>query len=143
MAGWIDYKEGSIAFNNRQFSSTMRFVTDVAQKMAKGHELSFVHKMKEEMVDNYYPGMCITIEKDFPKIEERKFWARMFFETAREIFERKIGIQDYSFWQSERIYQIYGAGNLFAKAVRDDEPKWIPDIRDYSEFDEWANNRNN
>lgn len=136
MAGWISYKDQSIAFNNRQFSSTMNFVVEVAEKIANENEKTYVERVREEMVTYYYPGLCIDIEVDFPKIEERKFWAMIFCETAREIFERKIGNQDYSFWQTQRIYQIYGSGDLFVKAVKDVEPSWFPYTRDHREFDD-------
>ena len=90
----------------------------------------------------YYDIDMEPISKDdFPKIEEQKFWARIFYETAREIFERKVGVHDYLFWQSQRIYQAYGTARLFTMAVRETEPSWSPDIRDYKEFDEIVNKR--
>ena len=82
------------------------------------------------MLKNYWPGMCFDIETDFPELEEKKFWTRIFYETAREIFKRKIGLQDYFFWQTQRIYQVYGTAKVFEQAVREVEPKWVPDIRD-------------
>lgn len=141
MAGWISYKDESMAFNNRQFSSSISLVVEVAEKMANENEKAFVERVKDEMVTNYYPGLCIDIEKDFPEIEERKFWAIMFYETAREIFDRNIGIHDYSFWQTQRIYQIYGTGDLFVKAVKEVESSWFPDTRDISEFNDWVKRR--
>lgn len=141
MAGWISYKDESMAFNNRQFSSSMSLVVEVAMKMANESEKAFVERGKDEMVTNYYPGLCIDIEKDFPGIEERKFWAIIFRETAREIFDRRIGIHDYSFWQTQRIYQIYGTGDLFVKAVKEVEPSWSPDTRDIREFNDWVKGR--
>ncbi|CAL2059211.1 hypothetical protein [Tenacibaculum sp. 190524A05c] len=141
MAGFIYFKEYEVIFNNRQFSSTITFVSEVARKLATENEMKYVKKM-ENNVENYWPGMCLDIETDFPELEERKFWSKMFYETAREIFERKIGVQDYFFWQTQRIYQIYGTGKVFEKAVKEVEPKWMPDIRDYREFDEWTNKRN-
>ena len=140
MAGFIFYKEHEIVFNNRQFNSTITFVSEVARKMANEHELEYVVKM-EKYVENYYSGMCFDIEEDFPEIGEKKFWASMFYETAREIFERNIGMHEYFFWQTQRIYQIYGTGDLFKKAVKEIEPKWYSDIRDYREFDEWINKK--
>ena len=141
MASWIDYKDDSITFNNSQFRSTIRFVLEVAHKIANESELHFINKMNKEMVEDYYAGKSIDIETDFPEVEEQKFWAKMFYETAREIFERKIGIHEYFFWQCQRIYQIYGSADLFTKAVRDVEPRWTPNIRDFNEFNEWVNNR--
>jgi len=141
MASFIYFKENEIVFNNSQFRNTITFVSEVARKMATESEIEYVEKM-ENNVENYWPGMSFDIETDFPELNEKKFWTKIFYETAREIFERKIGIQDYYFWQTQRIYQIYGTGNVFEKAVREIEPRWTPDIRDYLEFDEWTKNRN-
>lgn len=137
MAGFIYFKENEIVFNNSQFRNTITFASEIARKMSTESETKYVEKM-EQNVENYYPGMSFDIETDFPELEEKKFWAKIFYETAREIFERKIGIQDYFFWQTQRIYQIYGTGNIFEEAVKEIEPKWIPDIRDSQEFDNWS-----
>lgn len=142
MAGFIYFKNHQIIFNNSQFKSTITFVSKVAREMALESEIKFVEKM-EFNVENYWPGMCFDIETDFPELDEKKFWAKIFFETAREIFERNIGIQDYFFWQTQRIYQIYGAGKIFEKAVREVESNWMPNIRDYKEFNESNDNQNN
>ena len=141
MAGFIYFKDHQVIFNNRQFNNTITFVSEVARRIAVDSEMSYVKKM-EDYVEGYWPGMCFDVETHFPQLEEKKFWARMFYETAREIFERKIGVQDYFFWQTQRIHQIYSAALVFEKAVREIEPSWIPDIRDYREFDEWSKKRN-
>ena len=138
MAGYISFQEHDIVFNNRQFLGSITFAAQLAEKMAVGPEKQYLAKM-QDLVDNYWPGMCLNVEHDFPDIEEKKFWAKIFFETAREVFERKIGRQENLFWQTQRIFQLYGTGNLFEKAVREVEPRWSPDIRDYREFTEWAN----
>lgn len=141
MAGFIYYKEHEIVFNNSQFRSTITFVSEIARKMATESEIKFVEEM-EDYVENYWAGLSFNIEVDFPELDKKKFWAKIFQETAREIFEKKIGVQDYSFWQTQMIYQIYGVGNIFEMAVREVELRWTPDTRDYREFNEWTQKRN-
>jgi hypothetical protein len=142
MAGFIFFKDYEIIFNNRQFHNTITFASEVGRKIALTSELKYVEKM-EDHVKNYWPGMMLDIETEFPELNEKKFWTKVFMETAREIFERKIGIQEYFFWQTQRIYQTYGTGIIFEKAVKEIEPKWVPDIKDYREFNEWVEKRNN
>ena len=135
MACEISFKDQEIQYNNMQFSSTIDFVIETAEKMSSTEDEPMIVRMKRLNNEEFWPGRGIEIETDFPELAERKFWARIFYETARDIFERKIGIHDYNFWQSQRIYQIYGTAGLFEIAVREIEPSWSPDIRDYREFD--------
>ncbi len=104
MACEIAFKAHEIPYNNMQFSSMMEFVTEVGEKMASGEESSMVARVKKMIEEEFWSGRGIQIEDDFPNIEEQKFWARVFYDTAREIFERNIGVHDYLFWQSQRIY---------------------------------------
>ena len=97
--------------------------------------------MSQLQETEFWPGRGIQIEDDFPDIEEQKFWARVFLDTAREIFDRRIGIHEHSFWQAQCIWQAYGAGQLFVDAVRDTDRRWLPDCRDYREFDLVVNKR--
>ncbi len=140
MACEITYKDQCISLNNRQFSSLIDFVIDVGHRTAStASEHGFVDRvttMKEEV---FWPGRGIDIEDDFPNISERKFWAQVFLDTARHIFDREIGCHDHSFWQAQRIWQAYGTGQLFIDAVCDTEYGWLPNSIDYCEFDNVVN----
>ena len=142
MASQIAYKDKEVPTNNMQFSSLIDFVIQVGRTTARTpDEERYVDRMNQLNETEFWPGRGIQIEDDFPDIEEKKVWARVFLDTAREIFERRIGIHEHSFWQAQRIWQAYGAGQLFVDAVRDSDRRWLPDSRDYREFDIVVNNR--
>ena len=142
MASQITYKDKEVWTNNMQFSSLIEFAIQVGRRTARtGSEERCVDRMHELNETEFWPGRGIQIEDDFPDVEEQKFWARVFLDTAREIFERRVGVHEHSFWQAQRIWQAYGVGKLFIAAVRDSEKGWLPDSRDYREFDAVVNQR--
>jgi hypothetical protein len=143
MASQIAYKDKEVPTNNMQFSSLIEFVIQVGRTTARtADEERYVDRMNQLNETVFWPGRGIQIEDDFPNIEEQKFWARVFLDTAREIFERRIGIHKHLFWQARQIWQAYGVGQLFVDAVRDTDRRWLPDCRDYREFNNVINNRN-
>ena len=81
----------------------------------------------------------MDIEEDFPDGEERKFWARVLYDTARSIFTRSIGRHEHEFWQAQAIHQAYASAILFQDSVRDVEPGWSAESVDRIEFDEVVN----
>lgn len=136
MASQIAYKDKEVPTNNMQFSSLIDFVIQVGRMTARdAAEERYVDRMSQLQETEFWPGRGIQIEEDFPNVEEQKFWARVFLDTAREIFDRRIGSHEHSFWQAQCIWQAYGAGKLFVAAVRDTDRRWLPDARDYREFD--------
>lgn len=143
MASQIAYKDKEVPTNNMQFSSLIDFVIQVGRTTARtSDEERYVDRMNQLYETEFWPGRGIQIEDDFPDVEEQKFWARVFLDTAREIFERRIGVHEHCFWQAQRIWQAYGAGQLFIDAVRDSDRGWLPDSRDYREFDIVVNKAN-
>ena len=87
----------------------------------------------------FWPGRGIRIEEDFPDPEEQKFWSRIFLDTARAVFDRRVGRHEHAFWQAQCIYQAYATGRLFIEAVRDRVGYWFPDTIDHREFDRVVN----
>jgi hypothetical protein len=87
--------------------------------------------MKKLIAEQFWPGRYVEIETDFPDVAERRFWSRVFYGTARRVFDRKIGNHEHSFWQAQLIWQAYGMGHLFQEAVRSTEPRWMPHSIDH------------
>jgi hypothetical protein len=118
MASQIAYKDQEVPTNNMQFSRLIDFVIQVGRMTARSSaEERYVDRMSQLQETEFWPGRGIQIEDDFPDIEEQKFWARVFLDTAREIFDRRIGIHEHSFWQAQCIWQAYGAGQLQCEHV--------------------------
>ncbi len=88
MGGFIYFKDHQVIFNNRQFSGTITFVSEVARRMATESEMSYVKRM-EDNVENYWPGMCFDIETDFPEIEEKNFGLECFMRQLEKFSKEK------------------------------------------------------
>jgi hypothetical protein len=134
MACQISFRQSFIRLNNMQFSRVVDFAIEVAEASANTEERPFVERMKRLRTFDFFPGCVIDVESKFPDVPERKFWSRVLFDTARAIFERRVGLHEYAFWQAQAIYQTYGIGLLFEDAVREVEPRWRADTVDVREF---------
>ena len=142
MASQIAYKGNEIPTNNMQFSRLIDFVIEIGRETAKNpEEIGHVERMIQLRDTEFWPGRGIQIEEDFPHLGEQKFWARVFLDAARAIFDRRLGVHEHCFWQAQCIHQSYGSGQLFVQAVRDHERSWMPDSTDYQEFEIVVNNR--
>lgn len=141
MACQITFKESSVQLNNMQFSRLIDFGIGVAEASAGEAERPFVERMKKMRDECFWPGRGIEIAEDFPEIEERKFWSRVFLDTSRAIFERTVGIHEHSFWQAQAIHETHATGLLFEQAARDVDPRWSADTLDRREFDWVVNGR--
>lgn len=142
MASQIAYKGREIPTNNMQFSSLIDFAIQMGRTTARtSDEERFVDRMHQLSETEFWPGRGIQIEVDFPEVDERKLWAKVFLDLGCEIFDRRIGSHEHSFWQAQRIWQAYGTGQLFVDAVRDTDRSWLPDSHDYREFDVVVNKR--
>jgi hypothetical protein len=142
MACIIYYKDQQVSANNRQFYSLIEFAIEVGQKTATtDEERQIVDRMIDLRDKEFFPGRDLDIEEDFPDLNERKYWARVFLDTARAIFGREVGVHEYSFWQAQCIYQAYGVGLLFEQAVRSQDSHWMPNSTDRREFDRVVNKK--
>ncbi len=138
MACEIRFKERSVPLNNRQFYRMIDFGVEFAEQTALPEEREFVERMKRMNAECFWPGRGLDIGEDFKEVEERKFWSRTFLDLSRAIFDRRIGIQDYSFWQALAIHQSYAIGLLFEHSVREVESQWDADTLDGRQWKEWS-----
>ncbi|WP_417386689.1 hypothetical protein [Gimesia sp.] len=135
----ISFEGRSIQMNHRQFSNVIQFTLELAESVAKSDEKEHVVHMSQLRDKEFWPGRGIQIENDFPKIIERKFWSKMFYDTARAVYNRDVGNHDHSYWQAQAIHQIYSTGQLFEYAVQQQEPGWYADTMDRAEFNKVVN----
>lgn len=139
MACTIEYKQSVIRLNNAQFSSLIALALQVASQSATTDERVFVQRMEQRESMEFWPGRGIELESDFPDLAEREFWARVFLDTARAIFDRRVGEHQHQFWQAQAIHQAYSVGLLFQEAVREAKPAWSANTIDRVEFDRVVN----
>ena len=90
MSGAIRYKDQFFYVSNGQFDSLVEFGLEVGQKTAETDaEKAYVSALRERR-DAFFPGYDLAIEREFPSRDERKFWARVFFDLAHLVFRREI-----------------------------------------------------
>ena len=142
MACQIRFKERFVPLNNRQFDRMIEFGIQIAEQTARPEERPFVERMKRMDAESFFPGRDMDIGEDFKEVGERRFWSRVFLDTARAIFDRRIGIHEYSFWQAHAIHQAYAIGLLFQHSVREVDSQWCADTLDHRQWKEWDESQN-
>jgi hypothetical protein len=126
MASHITYQDQFFCVSNQRFHSLIEFGLEVGQKSAATDvERSYVSGLRERS-GAFYPGYDLAIEQEFPSRDERKFWARVFFDLAHLIFQREIGKQDISFWQYSAVGDAYLLGRMITRSVQEEESGWHP-----------------
>ena len=139
MACTIVFKKSVVWLNNMQFSRLIALALQAARRSSSADEHKFVERMGQMESEEFWSGRGIDISADFPSVEERKFWARVFLDTARLVFDREVGKHEHHFWQAQTIHQAYGVGLLFQNAARQDDPDWRANTVDTREFDQLMN----
>ena len=134
MGYYLVYKSLKHDMSTSAFGSLIIYTLKVAEEAASPEELQFVARMRHTMQIPW-----IDLEKDMPSVTEQKFWCKMFFETARAIFERKVGSHGQIYWQARMIYLAYGTGIFFQRVVQDQEQRWEPSTVDTREFNRIVN----
>ena len=126
MASCISYNDQFFYVSNQRFHSLIKFGLDVGQKSAETDIERFYVSGLRERSDAFYPGYDLAIEQEFPTRDERKFWARVFFDLAHLIFRREIGNQDTTFWQYSAVGDAYLLGRMITRSVQEEEQAWHP-----------------
>ena len=135
MAVNINYKTNNLGMSNRAFGILVEYGIEVAKQGATPEELQFIDTMRHRHAQLFY----LDIAKDMPSVAEQKFWSRVFFDTARAIFERNVGSHEHSYWQAQAIYIAYSAAKFFQAVVQDGERGWEPTTIDTRDFDRIVN----
>jgi len=126
MASAIKYHDQFFYVSNQRFSSLIEFGLEVAEKAAETDaKRSYVAKLRERFA-GFYPGYDLAIEREFPSRDERKFWARVFFDLAHLIFRREVGNHEVTFWQYSAVGDAYLLGRMITRSVQEEELGWHP-----------------
>ncbi|MCE5229890.1 hypothetical protein LLG95_09875 [bacterium] len=101
---------------------------EVAEKTARNdRERNYTVEFKKRYEETYFPGKDFHVEEEIPSIDERKFWARVFFDTMLAIYNRELGNATNTCWQTTAIGIIYIVARMITQSVRDVEPHWRPE----------------
>jgi hypothetical protein len=126
MSSAIKYHDQFFYVSNQRFSALIEFGLDVGTRITETEiERTYVSKLRARSAD-FYPGYDFAIESEFPNRDERKFWARVFFDLAYLIFRREIGTHEATFWQYSAVGDAYLIGRMITRSVQEDELGWHP-----------------
>lgn len=126
MSSRIAYQDQFFYVSNSSFGALIEFGLEVAQKSSETEtERDYVSNLRER-TNTFYPGYDLVIEREFPSRDERKFWARVFFDLSHSIFCREVGKHDVNFWQSSMIGDAYLLGRIITRSVQEEEQGWHP-----------------
>ena len=126
MASRISYHDQFFYVSNQRFGSLIEFALEVGQRTAGSAEQSAYVSSLMARKATFYPGYDLAIESEFPSRDERKFWARVFFDLAHLTFNRQIGKQDPTFWQYSAVGDAYLLGRMITRSVQEEEQAWHP-----------------
>jgi hypothetical protein len=131
MASGISYRDRDVWLSNQSFHKLIHLALEMANQLSSSEvELREVARLAE-MRDSgqLWTGRVLFVEDDFPGLEERKFWAKVFREVAQSIFLREVGEYDVESWQAEMIQKSMNMSDHFVEAVRENEKLWVPITR--------------
>jgi|SRR5690349_4272947 len=139
MGSSISYHDQFIFVSNKQFERLIEFGLEVGKAGAQSTvEEGYVASLRSKAEESLrWAGL--TIEKDFPSRDERKFWARVFFDVGHLIFERKLGNQEVAFWQSSASADAYILARMLTRSVQEEERGWHPTTMATLEAETWNN----
>lgn len=132
----VRYRDKFVQFSNRHFTTALGFCLEVgaAGPFEEGEQEEFLRIKTEFDESLFWNGRGITIEVDMPHVAQQKLWARLFADTARAVFLRKVGFQGNNCWQARCITQLMAISDLFVEAVRTSESGWYPQTADAVEL---------
>ncbi|MEM8505555.1 MAG: hypothetical protein AAF716_20680, partial [Cyanobacteria bacterium P01_D01_bin.1] len=135
MASDISIDDQYLWVANRRLSMLVDFALEIADQLAKSDtELAYVAELRNWDKTEHCNGCGFSLDERFPTVEHKKFWARVFFDTARAVFDRKLGNQDIAFWQCSTIGDCYVVGRMLCYGVRRDSgSSWFPETINASE----------
>ena len=129
MSSAFFYKDQFFYVSNAMFSALIDWGLEVGTTEAKSEkERHYVETLRQK-TETFFPGYDLIIEEDFSELDERKFWARIFFDLAYMIFQRKIGPPDVDFWMYSAIGNAYLLGRMITRSVQEQELAWHPETQ--------------
>jgi hypothetical protein len=93
----------------------------VGKKTAETDTERLYVSVLEKRSESFFPGCDLAIEGAFPSLDERKFWARIFFDVAYLAFQREI-MGGFSF-----VGDAYMLARMITRSVQEEEGGWHPE----------------
>jgi|SRR5580704_16159773 hypothetical protein len=134
MASEIYHGNQSHQVSNGRFGSLMEFGLQVADETARSEEERRWVERFRVFKERAFAGIGLDLNEQFPEVNEKQFWARVYFDVARRIFLRQIGNQKITYWQSSAIGDAYVIARMLCRVLQDaGEKPWPLDTEDERE----------
>jgi hypothetical protein len=135
MASAISLKDQFLYVSNKRLSTLIAFALQVGDETAHSDAERDWVKNLLRFEEGVWPGIEFDLDKQFPDVEEKKFWARVYVDVSHRIFLRQLGNHDVTFWQSSAIGDAYVIARLLTRAVQEAVGVWHPDTENTREGD--------
>jgi hypothetical protein len=119
--------------SNQRFSALLAFALQVGGEAARTDEQRRYVDRLRQFEGQAWPGIGFDLEEQFPEVAEKKWWASIFHDVARQIFLRRIGHHDVTFWQTSAIGDAYVVARMLTSAVQAVEGAWYPETENTRE----------
>ena len=132
MASDIAIGDQYLWVSNQRLRTLVEFVVEVARGLERStEEDDYVDRLNNWIEHEYWSGLTFDLAERFPTVDEKKFWAKCFFDLGRKIFFREIGNLDADFWQAGAIGESYMTARMLCFAIREQTgDTWYPETED-------------
>jgi hypothetical protein len=102
----------SLTLSNMMFRRVIAFARDYAREQITSEgELPWIETFAEL---EELAGQSVSVAEAFSSAEEVHFWAKVLFDCAQAIYDRKVGNQDNQEWQASTIWAVYSVARMLA-----------------------------
>lgn len=135
MSTCIQYGEQQVWVSNQRLSSLLAFALQVATAQVHAEQEQLWLDKLRQFDAQRWPGIDFDLDEQFPDVEEKKFWARVYHDVARRIFLRQLGNYEFTFWQSSAIGDAHAIARMLTQSVCQVELGWHAETEDKREAD--------
>jgi hypothetical protein len=115
---------------NMRFAAIMDGALEISAELANNElQTASINRLKN-WNNEAFPGKDIDLEKQFPTVDEQKFWSQVFESLAWRVFHRKWGNQETQMWQVGFIYCCHQIALMLTGLVWRTDRLWYPEPAD-------------
>jgi hypothetical protein len=142
VASGIHFDDQYHQVSNARFDSLIAFGLQVATETGRSDEERRWIERLRAFQERVFAGIGLNLKEQFPEVNEKKFWARVYFDVSRRIFLRQLGNQDTTCWQSSAIGDSFVIAQMLCRLLRESgERIWPLDTEDGREEDAYRQSK--
>lgn len=136
MSSEICFEDQSFCVSNKTLVLLVELVVEAGRDtQSTPAEKEYVDRLDHWIQEEYWSGLDLDLNEEFPTVDEKKFWAKCFFDLGRKIYLREIGDHTIDFWQAAITGVAFVTGRMLCDAVRKQSGQsWSPETEDGKSF---------